>query len=111
MDILLYFIVFYLGIWFGETLTTLRIRYLISKLELGETHTSGEPEIKKLITEQINGVLYLYNTDTKDFICQGSSIEELAKIAKEYKNINSAAVIHNEKLFFFKNGSCKEHTF
>jgi hypothetical protein len=110
MDILLYFIIFYLGIQFGEILTTLRIRHLISKIELEETHPSDETEIKKLITEQINDVLYLYNHDTKDFICQGSSIEELAKIAKEYKNINLAAVIHNEKLFLFNNGTCKEHT-
>tara|TARA_R110000868_G_scaffold126775_2_gene334039 strand:- start:10 stop:351 length:342 start_codon:yes stop_codon:yes gene_type:complete len=113
MDILLYFIIFYLGIQFGELLTTLRIRHLISKIEMGEIieEIQGEEtEIKKLITEQINDVLYLYNHDTKDFICQGSSIEELAKMAKEYKNINLAAVIHNEKLFLFNNGTCKEHT-
>jgi hypothetical protein len=110
MDILLYFIIFYLGIQFGELLTTLRIRHLISKIELEEINPSEETEIKKLMTEQINDVLYLYNHDTKDFICQGSSIEELAKIAKEYKNINLAAVIHNEKLFLFNNGTCKEHT-
>jgi hypothetical protein len=110
MDILLYFIIFYLGIQFGELLTTLRIRHLISKIELEEINPSEETEIKKLMTEQINDVLYLYNHDTKDFICQGSSIEELAKMAKEYKNINLAAVIHNEKLFLFNNGTCKEHT-
>jgi hypothetical protein len=107
MDILLYFIIFYLGIQFGEILTTLRIRHFISKIELEEIQ-GEETEIKKLITEQINDVLYLYNHETKDFICQGSSIEELAKIAKEYKNINLAAVIHNEKLFLFNNGTCKE---
>jgi len=107
MDILLYFIIFYLGIQLGEILTSLRIRHFISNIEM-EKIQGKETEIKKLITEQINDVLYLYNYETKDFICQGSSIEELAKMAKEYKNINLAAVIHKEKLFLFNNGTCKE---
>jgi hypothetical protein len=81
----------------------------IHTLEIAEELEDPEPEIHKLHTEQINDILYLYNHDTKDFVCQASTMEELAKLAKEYKNIHLAAVVHNKKLFLFSNGTVKEH--
>ena len=111
MDILLYFIIFYLGIQFGEILTTLRIRHLVSKIEMGEIieEIQGEETvIKKLITEQINDVLYLYNYETKDFICQANTMEELAKFCTEHKNIVAATVMHDTKVFIFANGKYQE---
>jgi hypothetical protein len=65
-------------------------------------------EICKLHTEKINDMLYLFNYDTKDFVCQSDTIEGLAKCAKEYKNINLAAVVHDDKLFLFRDGFVKE---
>lgn len=65
-------------------------------------------EIYKLHTEKINDILYLFNYDTKDFVCQANTIEGLAKLANEYKNIKLAAVVHDEKLFLFYNGEVRE---
>lgn len=93
----------------GEIYGYLTLAKTVHTLEITEDLEDSEPEIHKLHTEQINDVLYLYNHDTKDFVCQASTMEELAKLAKEYKNINLAAVVHNKKLFLFSDGTVKEH--
>ena len=59
--------------------------------------------------EEIDNVLYLYERDSHDFICQASSIEELAIKAKDYKNVMLATVIHDNKVFMFHNGNAKEY--
>ncbi len=74
-----------------------------------EDKKSTESLIKKLEVEQINDVMYLYERDTNDFICQANSIEDLAKLAKEYRNIIAATVIHNERVYMFLNGNSKEY--
>ena len=66
--------------------------------------------VKKLEVEQINDILYLYERDTNDFICQANSMEDLAKLANEYKNIALATVIHDNKVFMFSHGVAKEYT-
>ena len=66
--------------------------------------------VKKLEVEKINDMLYLYERDTNDFICQANSMEDLAKLAKEYKNIALATVIHDNKVFMFKHGVSTEYT-
>ena len=66
-------------------------------------------DIRKLEVEQVGDVLYLYDRETKDFVCQAASIDELATQCKAYKNILLATVIHNEKVFMFVNGNSKEY--
>jgi hypothetical protein len=68
-------------------------------------------KVFKLEIEKINDMLYLYERETHDFICQANSIEELAVKAKEYKNIIVATVItHDNRVFMFSNGVPKEYT-
>lgn len=66
------------------------------------------PEVYKLKVEQHGDMLYLFDYEQDEFICQGSSVQELAKRAKEYKNICIAAVLHGEKVFKFKDGESTE---
>jgi len=66
------------------------------------------PEVYKLKVEQHGDMLYLFDYEQDEFICQGSSVQELAKHAKEYKNICIAAVLHGEKVFKFKDGESTE---
>jgi hypothetical protein len=68
-----------------------------------------KPQIKKLEVEQINDIMYLYERDTRDFICQANNIEDLAKLAKEYKNIIAATVVYNDRVYMFFNGNSKEY--
>lgn len=65
-------------------------------------------EIYNLEVETVEDTLYLYDTNTKDFVCQGSSLTELATLSKTYRNIMLATVIHNDKVFMFINGKHKE---
>jgi hypothetical protein len=68
-----------------------------------------ESKVKKLEVYQVNDTLYLYERGTNDFICQASTMDDLAKLAKDYKNITFATVIHDEKVFMFVNGNSKEY--
>jgi hypothetical protein len=108
MDVLLYLIVFYLGCKFGEIIFAFRIRHLLSKIdtkdiEIIETRT----EIKKLITEKVGNSILLYEVGTNTFICQGSTLDELATLSKSYKNIKIAAVQHDNEFVWFVDGTVK----
>ena len=67
-------------------------------------------KVYKLETHEENNMLYLFNRDTNAFICQAPTIEELAKLAKDYKNITAASVLHGKKVFMFMDGNAKEYT-
>ena len=64
--------------------------------------------IYELIVESHNGVLYLFEKESNRFICQGSSVQELAKLAKEQDNIINAAVIYDNRIFTFVDGESTE---
>ncbi len=75
-------------------------------------HEEVNPEklVYKLMVEKHGDLLYLFDKETDEFICQGSSVQELAKLALERKKINLAAVLHGDKVFKFKNGESTEVT-
>jgi len=78
----------------------------IKKIQLEE-----QPEkiiIKKLVTERHNDMLYVYDYETKDFVCQGKTLDECAELAKKYKNIINAVVVHENKITLFVDGVTKK---
>jgi hypothetical protein len=80
-------------------------------IDLNEDFTVKEKkvtEVYKLDVEEINQMLYLFDRESKDFVCQGSSIDELARLCKEYRNIMMATVVYQNKVFMFVNGHAKE---
>lgn len=77
--------------------------------ELGLVKDKEEAKLKKLTVPKLNveqhgDMLYLFDVENDRFICQGSSVQELAKLAKELKNVSVAAVKHGDKIFAFKDG-------
>lgn len=68
-----------------------------------------EKAIHMLKIDKGGDILYLFDKDTDEFICQGSTIEELATRAKEYKQILLASVLFNDKTFMFVNGTSQEY--
>jgi len=62
----------------------------------------------KLAVEQHGDMLYLFDKEEDSFICQGTSVQELAKLAKQHNNIMYAAVLYGEKVFEFKDGKSSE---
>ena len=65
-------------------------------------------KVHKLSVEQHGDLLYLFDKESDNFICQGSSVQELCDLAKKHKNVNLAAVMHGEKVFAFKDGISTE---
>jgi len=64
--------------------------------------------VPELMIEEVNNVLYLYEREENTFICQGTSLEELAKLANQYKNIKYAVVLNGDKVYAFANGEVKK---
>jgi hypothetical protein len=124
MDLFDFIIILGIGYFIGKFHTLLTLRSAIKELaeregldfdaemRALERARKGEEEVKielvhKLKVEKIGEILYLYDEDD-DFVCQASSLEDLAMQAKEYKQIILAAVLYNDKTFMFVNGNSKE---
>lgn len=121
MELLTYLALVYLGFIIGQAYMTVKFSRVLKEVakkegidldrELSKIETVKlANQIHALEVEKINDMFYLFDRTNKDFICQGSSIEELAKLSKEYKNINVATVLHGDKVFMFINGASKEYT-
>jgi hypothetical protein len=76
--------------------------------KLSDEEEEPEKLVYKLMVETHGDLLYLFDKDTDEFICQGASVQELATIALERKKINLAAVLHDNKIFQFKDGVSTE---
>jgi hypothetical protein len=107
LDIL--FIVCLIGVGYqlGKIITVLRIQNDIVKIILKESDTEESSQVRKLRIETIDSILYLYD-DENTFICQATTIDELARLSQQHNNIDYAAVIHNDKIFTFVNGVSTE---
>jgi hypothetical protein len=105
------------GFYFGQAFAYLRIRNNFKRIfrENGiDIEKVIEEELaldKNLYTEmqveKIDEVLYLYDKDA-NFICQAKTLEDLAKYAKQYKNITSGTITHDNKVFLLVDGNIKE---
>ena len=63
-----------------------------------------KPTVFKLETESVGDTILLYDRDTKSFICQGNSLQQLAELCRKYKKIEYATVKHGEDFFAFFEG-------
>lgn len=108
MDLLFIILIFAAGFIAGEMVLAYKLKNLLEDyIELEREEEEETTKIFKLKTEKINDVLFLYDT-TDNFVCQGSTLEELAKLAIQYKNIKYAAVFHNEQMYMFVDGTVKQ---
>ncbi len=57
-----------------------------------------------LTTETHGDTIFAYDTKTDNFVCQGSSLEELASNCRLFNNISRAIVFHEEQIFYFLDG-------
>jgi len=118
-------IVFYLGYIVGEAVAMYRLHRVMRNLaesmginveqELAKMKEDiSDVKVVKLInleTETHGDMIYLFDKEHNDFICQAKSVEELAQLAKEVKKIDKALVYHNDKKFIFVDGKSEEFTF
>ena len=100
LDIIL---VLALGWVMGEFFTVYKLRRNLRSIIIIEEEVS-KPNVYKLETELVDDIILLYDRETNDFICQGNSLEQLAKLSKEYKKIEYASVKHGEYFVAFIEG-------
>ena len=112
LELIIIAAIFYIGYQTGMSVFAYRVRHLIYKeaKEQGiilDSLEDDKPKIAKLFIEQANDVLYLYDYDANTFICQASTIDELASLAQKYKNIKYAVVENGNDMLMFVNGIVK----
>lgn len=122
MELLLIITLVGIGYWIGSMHASYKFFKIMKKVaqeqgidldkEVEKLHQKVENtnEVHKLATEKHGDMLYLFNRESDDFICQGKSLDELASLAQKYKNIKLATVVHDDKVFMFVDGNSKEYT-
>ena len=104
LDIIL---AFSLGMWIMHKIVCYRIRK--SLIEAGVDFTEEKSvevlKVKKYFIENIDGLLYLYEHTTNNFVGQGNTVEELAGIAKNKSKV--AGVTYKEEVLWFVDGEVK----
>lgn len=108
IELILLVVAVFVSYYIGQVVMLLKLR----QLAVNEIVTSAQaPAVKQLFVERMDNVLYLYERELGSFICQGSTLEELAKLAKEYKHIKYAAVVdeQNKNVVAFVDGKVEEN--
>lgn len=85
-------------------------RHNISLEEMANTVLAEEKYIHVpfLFTEAVDNCIMLYNKETKQFVSQATTLEELAKNLIEHNKIKYAVVDHNDERFWFVEGKIRK---
>lgn len=109
------FLIILFFIWIGYVIGQIHTSYKFFKHVKGLAKEQGiqlqtetpHKHIHLLKIEKHNDTLYLFHQYSQDFVCQAKSLEDLAKFAKEYKNICFASVVYDDKIVSFIDGQFK----
>jgi hypothetical protein len=111
------------GFIFGWVVHRIVINYQIHKAlkQVAKRHNisieemieeiSKEPKVIRvpyLFTELVDNSIMLFNKETKQFICQATNLEELAKNLMDHNKIKLAVVNHNDENLWFVEGKVKK---
>jgi hypothetical protein len=109
--------VFWAGYNIGQIVLSWHLRDVIRKEAISQginvdsefniKPKNDKPKVSKLWIEKVHDIMYLYDKDTDDFVCQANTLEELATLALKYKNIKYASVMNGDDVFAFVDGSVK----
>jgi hypothetical protein len=114
LEILIIGFVFFMGYQLGASIMAYRFRNILIRLAktqgiiLDASEINSKPAVYQLVVEEVQNTLYLYDKEKNTFVCQGNSIDDLASMAKEHKNIEYAAVLYNEKVYKFVDGKATQ---
>lgn len=99
---------FLLGAWITEKIIFYKIRKALEEAGVNFDEEEDKVEVikvKKCFVENINGLLYLYEHTTNNFIGQGKSLDELAILAKDQARV--VGVSYNEEILWFVDGKVR----
>lgn len=99
---------FVFGMWLMDKIIFYRIRKVLEEagVDVEQEEKVEVVKVKKYFIENINGLLYLYEHTTNNFIGQGKTLDELATLAKDKSKI--AGVSYNEEILWFVDGEVKK---
>ena len=99
---------FLIGAWITEKIIFYKIRKALEEAGVNFDDEEDKVEVikvKKCFVENINGLLYLYEHTTNNFIGQGKSLDELAILAKDQARV--VGVSYNEEILWFIDGEVR----
>ena len=107
-------IIFGVGYCIGEFIAVMRMISLyeqltgkeleledIENLETDEEYVTSVARSMMFQTEIINDTLYLYSIDQNNFVCQGSTIEDICKKCREYTKLSDVFVFHEKQAYHY----------
>ena len=99
---------FLLGAWVADKVIFYNIRKALEEagVDFEEEEQVEVIKVKKCFVENINGLLYLYEHTTNNFIGQGKSLDELAILTKDQGKI--VGVSYNEEVLWFVDGEVRK---
>lgn len=93
---------FVLGFVVGGMMMLTQVRKVLFKLMVLSSPGIKVSVVPELATERINESIMLYEESA--FLCQGNSIEEVAKNFAKINNAKIAEVLHDQKSIWFVDG-------
>jgi hypothetical protein len=114
LDLIFIFIIFGCGYALGEFVAVYRVHKFLIRISKKagidlekevDNDIDSVSSVPKLTTEIVNDIIYLYEHEDNTFVCQGKSMEELAKVSHQFNKIENAIVLHKESIFIFSNGT------
>ena len=98
---------FVFGLWIMDKIIFYRIRKTLEEagVDLEKEDKVEVIKVKKCFVENINGLLYLYEHTTNNFIGQGKSLDELAILTKDQARV--IGVSYDEEIVWFVDGEVR----
>lgn len=105
--------IFAVGWILGSNFTVFKFRREVEKLtkdiDFVSKNDTATPKVVVAETEVHEDVLYLYDKGNDVFLCQGSSLEDLAEKLIDWHKINYACVKHLDSVYWFIDGKVKNN--
>lgn len=98
----------FFGYVVGVLRTIMHLKHALIDVESKDIKNLEKQDIPILNLEKHGDMLYLFEKSTDIFMCQGSSLEDLAKKLSEYKDIHIAVVDNDSKPVWLINGKVSE---
>lgn len=106
LTLITYFVLYFCAILIGYVVGLSKIKVLAASKAFDQL--VAKAAVTVCVAETIGSITYLFEKDSHNFMCQGSSLEELAQRLLEDKKINIAFVMQPDELvnktYWFVNG-------
>ena len=98
-----------IGFYIGKIYQTFKIVDILVKEHIGDT-LEGLPslEVFKLEIQEHQGTKFLYDSDAQEFICQGNTLDDLAKLFNERKQKSLGMLEYENTSVYFIDGKVSD---